>query len=36
MTMFPYTVIYRASAEGVVVLVVKQDYRRPGYGASRK
>lgn len=36
MTMFPYTVIYRPNAGGVMVLVVKHDSRRPGYGGSRK
>ena len=36
MTMFPYTVIYRSNAKGVMVLVVKHDSRRPGYGGSRK
>ncbi|MEO7152882.1 MAG: type II toxin-antitoxin system RelE/ParE family toxin [Burkholderiaceae bacterium] len=36
MSVFPYTVIYRASADEVVVLVVKHDSKRPGYGATRK
>lgn len=36
MTMFPYTVIYRSNAEGIMVLVVKHYSRRPGYGGSRK
>lgn len=36
MTIFPYTVIYRSNAEGIMVLVVKHDSRRPGYGGSRK
>ncbi len=36
MSIFPYTVIYRSTAEGVMVLVVKHDSRRPGYGGSRK
>lgn len=36
MSMFPYTVIYRANAVGIMVLVVKHDSRRPGYGGSRR
>ena len=36
MSMFPYTVIYRANADGIMVLVVKHDSRRPGYGGSRR
>lgn len=36
MTMFPYTVIYRANSEEIMILVVKHDSRRPGYGGSRK
>jgi plasmid stabilization system protein ParE len=32
---FPYTVVYREVPEGILVLVVKHDRRRPGYGASR-
>jgi toxin ParE1/3/4 len=36
MSIFPYTVIYRSNAEGMMVLVVKHDSRRPGYGGSRK
>lgn len=36
MTMFPYTVIYRSNADGIMVLVVKHDSRRPGYGGSRR
>jgi plasmid stabilization system protein ParE len=36
MSIFPYTVIYRSSAEGIFVLVVKHDSRRPSYGGSRK
>jgi toxin ParE1/3/4 len=35
MTIFPYTVIYRADNDGILVLVVKHDARRPGYGGSR-
>ena len=36
MTLFPYTVIYRSSAGGITVLVVKHDSRRPGFGRSRE
>jgi toxin ParE1/3/4 len=35
MTLFPYMVIYRSNADGILVLVVKHDSRRPGYGGSR-
>lgn len=33
---FPYTVIFRAVATGIRVLVVKHDRRHPGHGASRR
>lgn len=33
---FPYAVIYRPTADGVRVLVVKHDKRRPGFGSSRR
>jgi plasmid stabilization system protein ParE len=36
MSVFPYTVIYRPITDGILILVVKHDSRRPGYGASRK
>jgi plasmid stabilization system protein ParE len=36
MSIFPYTVLYRANGDGILVLVVKHDSRRPGYGAARK
>jgi len=36
MSVFPYTVIYRAGAEEIKVLVVKHDRKRPGYGGARK
>ena len=36
MSVFPYTVIYRAAGNGIFVLVVKHDSRRPGHGGSRK
>ncbi len=35
MSVFPYTVIYRASADGIMILVVKHDSKRPGYGGAR-
>ncbi len=36
MSVFPYTVIYRARADEIMVLVVKHDRKRPGYGGTRK
>ena len=33
---FPYTVIYRLSANEITVLVVKHDSRRPGFGGKRQ
>lgn len=35
MSIFPYTLIYRATATEVRILVVKHDSKRPGYGATR-
>ena len=35
MSVFPYTVIYRANADEIKVLVVKHDSKRPGYGGTR-
>ncbi len=35
MSVFPYTMIYRAGAEEITILVVKHDSKRPGYGGSR-
>lgn len=35
MSVFPYTVIYRASAEEIRILVVKHDSKRPGFGGKR-
>jgi hypothetical protein len=35
MSLFPYTVMYRESSDGILVLVVKHDSRRPGYGTGR-
>ena len=34
-TGFPYTVVYREVPDDILVLVVKHDRRRPGFGASR-
>lgn len=33
---FPYTIIYRQVTQGIVVLVVKHDRRRPGHGRARR
>ncbi|WP_415209098.1 type II toxin-antitoxin system RelE/ParE family toxin [Rudaea sp.] len=33
---FPFTVIYRQVEDGIRVLVVKHDRRRPGYGERRR
>ena len=35
MSVFPYTVIYRADAAEIKVLVVKHDSKRPGFGGRR-
>lgn len=35
MSVFPYTLIYRASGGEIRILVVKHDGRRPGFGGSR-
>ena len=35
MRVFPYTVIYRAGADEIKILVVKHDSKRPGYGGGR-
>lgn len=35
MSVFPYTVIYRANTEDIKILVVKHDRKRPGYGTKR-
>jgi toxin ParE1/3/4 len=35
MSVFPYTVIYRVDPTEVLVLVVKHDHRRPGFGGKR-
>lgn len=36
MSIFPYTVIYRANGDGILILVVRHNSRRPGYGSSRR
>lgn len=33
---FPYSVIYRATGEGIRILVVSHQHRRPGYWRSRR
>jgi len=35
MSVFPYTIIYRASADEIKLLVVKHDSKHPGFGARR-
>jgi len=35
MSVFPYTLIYRAGAGEIRILVVKHDRRRPGHGGAR-
>ena len=35
MSVFPYTVIYRVTANEIKVLVVKHDSKRPGFGGKR-
>lgn len=35
MNVFPYTVIYRVSANEIRVLVVKHDRKHPGFGGKR-
>ena len=35
MSLFPYTVVYRATADEIRILVVKHDSKRPGYGDAR-
>lgn len=36
MNLFPYTLIYRPLPDGIRILVVKHDRRRPGHGGSRR
>jgi plasmid stabilization system protein ParE len=35
MSVFPFTVIYRAGADEIKVFVVKHDRKRPGFGRER-
>lgn len=35
MSVFPFTVVYRPAAREIVILVVKHDSSRPGYGGRR-
>lgn len=35
MSVFPYTVIYRADTQEIRILVVKHDSKRPGFGSRR-
>ena len=36
LSLFPYTVIYRPLPDGIRILVVKHDRRRPGHGGTRR
>ena len=36
LSLFPYTIIYRQTNDGITILVVKHDRRRPKYGAQRQ
>lgn len=33
---FPHTIIYRETPDGIRILVIKHDRRRPGYGGGRR
>lgn len=35
MSVFPYTVIYRANSNEIKILVVKHDSKSPGFGGKR-
>lgn len=35
MSVFPYTIVYRADADEIKILVVKHDSKRPGFGERR-
>jgi toxin ParE1/3/4 len=35
MSIFPFTVIYRADVSEIHILVIKHDSKHPGYGARR-
>ena len=36
LSLFPYTVIYRQTTDGITILVVKHERRRPTYGTQRR
>jgi toxin ParE1/3/4 len=36
LSLFPYTVIYRQTKDGITVLVVKHDRRHPSVGSQRR
>ena len=36
LSIFPYTIVYRQTKDGITILVVKHDRRRPKYGAQRQ
>lgn len=36
LSLFPYTVIYRQTTDGITIVVVKHERRRPTYGGGRK
>ena len=36
LSLFPYTVIYRQTTDGITILVVKHNRRHPTYGTQRK
>lgn len=35
MSVFPYAVVYRVTADGIKILVIKHDSKRPGFGGRR-
>lgn len=36
LSLFPYTIVYRQTTDGIMILVVKHDRRRPKFGAQRQ
>ena len=36
LSLFPYTIVYRQTNDGITSLVVKHNRRRPKYGAQRQ
>lgn len=32
---FPYSLLYRANEDGVHIIVIRHQYRRPGFGSER-